>query len=205
MSQERTTSLRILQTNKKKNLSPVVYLLIGFFSGVIFTALLLFVFSSVQSSEYVEPTQVVEQPTAIAAEAKPNVQVQATADTAPAQHEMTATQDDTAAVQDDTDIAQPGSNELNKFFQRAPATPPKQTGQQISPFANEPNAKAAPTAAPAKLMPAKKEAIATATQAPKPAIQPVKATTAKEPEAVTPDATVKINVTRKPFAVNELQ
>ena len=83
MSQERATSLRILQTNKKKDLSPVVYLLIGFFSGVIFTALLLFVFSSVQSSEYVEPTQVVEQPAAIAAEAKPNVQVQATADTAP--------------------------------------------------------------------------------------------------------------------------
>ncbi|EKU52481.1 hypothetical protein ACH8I4_05090 [Acinetobacter sp. ABJ_C3_5] len=198
MSQERTTSLRILQTNKKKTLSPVIYLLIGFISGIILTTLFFFMLSTGtgSSSEYVEPTQVVEENTTVLPGAKQTTQVTEAA--APVQYESTESEED-------SNFTQPGSNDLNKFFQRTPppAAAPAQTAQHASPFANEPHVRAAQPAAPAKAPVAKSEAVPA--KVVKPAAQPAKAAPVKEPEAEAPDATVQIKVTQKPFAVNELK
>lgn len=198
MSQERTTSLRILQTNKKKTLSPVIYLLIGFISGIILTTLFFFMLSTGtgSSSEYVEPTQVVEENTTVLPGAKQTTQVTEAA--APVQYESTESEED-------SNFTQPGSNDLNKFFQRTPppAAAPTQTAQHASPFANEPHVRAAQPAAPAKAPVAKSEAVPA--KVVKPAAQPAKAAPVKEPEAEAPDATVQIKVTQKPFAVNELK
>ncbi|ENU92870.1 hypothetical protein F971_01857 [Acinetobacter vivianii] len=194
MSQERTTSLRILQTNKKKTLSPVIYLLIGFISGIILTTLFFFMLSTGtgSSSEYIEPTQVVEENTTVLPGAKQTTQTTEVA--APVQ-------DESAESEEDSNFTQPGSNDLNKFFQRTP--PPAQTAQHASPFANEPNAKAAQPVAPAKAAHPKSEAVPA--KVVKPAAQPAKVVAPKEPEAEAPDATVQIKVTQKPFAVNELK
>ncbi|KHF75728.1 hypothetical protein PJ15_1930 [Acinetobacter sp. neg1] len=198
MSQERTTSLRILQTNKKKTLSPVIYLLIGFISGIILTTLFFFMLSTGtgSSSEYVEPTQVVEENTTVLPGAKQTTQT--TEVPAPVQYESTESEED-------SNFTQPGSNDLNKFFQRTPppAAAPAQTAQHASPFANEPNAKAAQPVAPAKAAHPKSEAVPA--KVVKPAAQPAKVVAPKEPEAEAPDATVQIKVTQKPFAVNELK
>jgi len=199
MSQERTTSLRILQTNKKKTLSPVIYLLIGFISGILLTTLFFFMLSTGtgSSSEYVEPTQVVEeQHTTVLPGAKQTTQTTEVA--APVHYESTESEEDSS-------FTQPGSNDLNKFFQRtpSPATAPAQTAQHPSPFANEPNAKAAQPVAPAKAVHPKSEAVPA--KVVKPAAPPAKVIAPKEPEAEAPDATVQIKVTQKPFAVNELK
>lgn len=198
MSQERTTSLRILQTNKKKTLSPVIYLLIGFISGIILTTLFFFMLSTGtgSSSEYVEPTQIVEENTTVLPGAKQTTQVTEAA--APVQYESTESEED-------SNFTQPGSNDLNKFFQRTPppAAAPAQTVQHASPFANEPHVRAAQPAAPAKAPVAKSEAVPA--KVVKPTAQPAKAAPVKEPEAEAPDATVQIKVTQKPFAVNELK
>ena len=196
MIQERTTSLRILQTTKKKTLSPVIYLLIGFFSGVLVTGLLFLIFFKGQSSQNIEPTKMVEQDAAIPADTKSNIKI--AEDIKPVRHEMTDTEED-------TNIAQPESNDLNKFFQRA-ETKPINTGKHTSPFANEPNAQATHVTTPVKSAHSKKEVVApTTTKESKSTMQPVKTIPVKEPEAETPDATVQIKVTQKPLAVNEAQ
>ena len=198
MSQERTTSLRILQTNKKKTLSPVIYLLIGFISGIILTTLFFFMLSTGtgSSSEYAEPTQAVAENTTVLPVTKHTPQTTETV--APVQYE-------TAESEEDSNFTQPGSNDLNKFFQRTPppAAAPAQPVQHASPFANEPRSKAAQAVAPVKAAPAKSEAVPA--KVVKPAAQPAKVAPVKEPEAEAPDATVQIKVTQKPFAVNELK
>ncbi|MEF9956409.1 MAG: hypothetical protein RSA22_04210 [Acinetobacter sp.] len=196
MIQERTTSLRILQTTKKKTLSPAIYLLIGFFSGVLVTGLLFLIFFKGQSSQNIEPTQMVEQDAALPADTKSNIKI--AEDIKPVRHE-------TPETEEDTNIAQPESNDLNKFFQRTKAEP-THAGQHTSPFANEPNAQAAHVTAPVKSVHPKKEVVAVnTTKESKSTTQPVKAIPVKEPEAETPDATVQIKVTQKPLAVNEAQ
>ncbi|ENX13056.1 hypothetical protein F895_02784 [Acinetobacter sp. CIP 64.2] len=201
MTQERTTSLRILQTNKKKTLSPVIYLLIGFLSGIIFTSLIFFLFvtdSNTAEAVPLEQEQTVDENTNIQPHAK--VPSHSSEEPMPVHHE-------TAESAEDNGFAQPGSNDLNKFFQRTPPpTAPVRTGQQISPFANEPNSKAVQPSAPAKPIATKNE-LPTTNKVVKPASQPVKAASPKtvEPEAEAPDATVQIKVTQKPFAVNELK
>ena len=193
MIQERTTSLRILQTTKKKTLSPAIYLFIGFFAGVLVTGLLFLIFFKGQSSQNIEPAKMVEQDAAIPADTKSNIKAE---DIKPVRHETTDTEED-------TNIAQPESNDLNKFFQRT-ETKPTHAGQHTSPFANEPNVQAAHVTAPVKSVHPKKEVVATQKES-KSTTQPVKAIPVKEPEAETPDATVQIKVTQKPLAVNEAQ
>lgn len=193
MIQERTTSLRLLQTTKKKTLSPVIYLLIGFFSGVLVTGLLFLIFFKGQSSQNIEPAKMVEQDAAIPADTKSNIKAE---DIKPVRHETTDTEED-------TNIVQPESNDLNKFFQRT-ETKPTHAGQHTSPFANEPNAQAAHVTTPVKSAHPKKEVVATKKES-KSTTQPVKAIPVKEAEAETPDATVQIKVTQKPLAVNEAQ
>ena len=203
MTQERATSLRILQTNKKKTLSPVIYILIGFISGVIFTSLIFFVFVMGSNSA---DTAMSQQQQAI--EENPTVLPNAKA-TAQNTDEVATIQHETTEPVEENNIAQPGSNDLSKFFQRTPAAAPAPSGQQVSPFANEPNAKTPQKVAPVKSPQGKNEpAPAVTNKTVKPtASQPAKAAPTKEPEAEVeaPEATVQIKVTQKPFAVNDLK
>ena len=203
MTQERATSLRILQTNKKKTLSPVIYILIGFISGVIFTSLIFFVFVMGSNSA---DTAMPQQQQAI--EENPTVLPNAKA-TAQNTDEVATIQHETTEPVEENNIAQPGSNDLSKFFQRTPAAAPAPSGQQVSPFANEPNAKTPQKVAPVKSPQGKNEpAPAVTNKTVKPtASQPAKAAPTKEPEAEVeaPEATVQIKVTQKPFAVNDLK
>lgn len=204
MTQERATSLRILQTNKKKTLSPVIYILIGFISGVIFTSLIFFVFvmgSNSADTAMPQQQQAIEENPTVLPNAKATTQN--TDEVATIQHETTE-------PVEENNIAQPGSNDLSKFFQRtAPAAAPAPSGQQVSPFANEPNAKTPQKVAPVKSPQGKNEpAPAVTNKTVKPtAPQPAKAAPTKEPEAEVeaPEATVQIKVTQKPFAVNDLK
>ncbi|ENX63858.1 MULTISPECIES: hypothetical protein [Acinetobacter] len=206
MTQERATSLRILQTNKKKTLSPVIYLLIGFLSGVIFAALVFFLLFVTDSSRTNTATTQPEQ----AVEENNPAQAHNTKTTTQSSEETTASHHETAESVEDNNFTQPGSNDLNKFFQRTPpAAAPTPTGQHVSPFANEPNAKSTQVVAPTKPVSGKNEAVPAATnKVVKTAPQTTKTTApAKTPEveAEAPEATVQIKVTQKPFAVNELK
>ncbi|ENX55291.1 MULTISPECIES: hypothetical protein [Acinetobacter] len=202
MTQERTTSLRILQTNKKKTLSPVIYLLIGFVSGIIFAALFFFIFASDANSPAPSAPQTVEENEPVQTATKATAQSHEVEVTTPNHHETTESVED-------NNFAQPGSNDLNKFFQRTPPpAAPAPNGQHVSPFANEPNTK--PTTVTSVKGPhSKNETVAPATNkiVAKPAPPATKAVPAKaaEVEAEAPEATVQIKVTQKPFAVNELK
>lgn len=202
MTQERTTSLRILQTNKKKTLSPVIYIMIGFISGIIFTSLIFFVFamgSNPTDTAMPQQEQTIEEnPTVLPNSKTPT---QNTDEVATIEHETTE-------PVEENNIAQPGSNDLSKFFQRTPAAP-SPSAQQTSPFANGPNAKPQQKVVPVKSPQEKNETVPVMTnKTVKPvAPQPAKAAQIKEPEAEVeaPEATVQIKVTQKPFAVNELK
>ncbi|ENW80524.1 hypothetical protein F909_01810 [Acinetobacter sp. ANC 3929] len=201
MTQERTTSLRILQTNKKKTLSPVIYIIIGFISGVLFTSLIFFVFvmgSNPADTAMPQQEQTIEENPTVMPNAKATTHN--TDEVATIQHETTE-------PVEENNIAQPGSNDLNKFFQRTPAAPAP-SGQQVSPFANEPNAKPQQKVVPTKLPQGKNETVPMTNKTVKPAApQPAKAAPTKTPEAEVeaPEATVQIKVTQKPFAVNDLK
>ena len=194
MIQEKPTSLRILQRNKKKALAPTIYLLIGFISGIAFSLFAFFLFSKLQANpDSNSITSPEEQP--VSPISRQNAQDVYTVET--------SHQESTETVEDNN-FAQPQSSDLNKFFQHAPIPAPH-SQQRVSPFANEPNAKPAQPVA-AKNSNTKNEA-APANKAVKPAIPSKQVVTPKEaePEADTPDAVVQIKITQKAFAVNELK
>ncbi|MEC8567882.1 MAG: hypothetical protein VXY56_06280, partial [Pseudomonadota bacterium] len=136
MIQEKPTSLRLLQTNKKKSLSPIVYVLIGFISGVACTLLIGFVFFMTQQKNKteVDNVQTEQEHSALPVETQKELSKEIV---------VTPTHDDAIGAEEDNNLVQPGSNDLNKFFQHAPAVPTAPTEQRSSPFANEPNKKVA--------------------------------------------------------------
>ncbi|RZF55669.1 hypothetical protein EXE30_02355 [Acinetobacter halotolerans] len=196
MIQERPTSLRILQTNKKKNLSPVIYLFIGFLSGIIFSLLIFFIFFKGQSHQEIQESQQTEEllpsPTNVQQDSQ-NAQV------------IEYVPQESNESEEDSNFTQPESSDLNKFFQHA-VTPPVNTAQRASPFTSEQNTgKTTHTTTP-KLN-NKNGQTPVSDKVNKITNQPTKTDTAKEvePEAEAPQATVQINVTQRPFTVNELK
>ena len=205
MSQERTTSLRILQTNKKNSLSPVLYILIGFIVGVVFTVLLFFIFFQMQMGGNSTPIEAIEQNTVTTVEAKTNVPV--VENTVPVRHETAEVAPnkgselvETTEVEEDAKISQPRSNDLSKFFQRE-STAPAHVERHTSPFANEPTAKTTPVAPQTKTVHPPKAIPAHLPS--KPIAQPIQAALVKEPELEAPAATVQIKVTQRPVEVSE--
>lgn len=199
MIQEKPTSLRLLQTNKKKSLSPIVYVLIGFISGIACTLLIGFVFFMTQqkSKTEVENVQTEQEHSALPVETQKESSKEIV---------VTPTHDDAMGAEEDNNLVQPGSNDLNKFFQHAPTVPTTQTEQRSSPFANEPNSKV--THQPLVVKPPVSASRTTSPQnnnVPKPVKTNEPRSQATEPEVEAPQATVQIKVTQKPFTVNELQ
>lgn len=198
MIQEKPTSLRLLQTNKKKSLSPIIYVLIGFISGVAFTLLISFVFfmSQQKSNTEVNNVQTEQEHPVLPVETKNESSKEIV---------VTPTHDDAMGAEEDNNLVQPGSNDLNKFFQHAPAVPTAPTEQRSSPFANEPNSKV--THHPLVVKPPVSASRTTSPQnnnVSKPVQTNEPKSEASEPEVEAPQATVQIKVTQKPFTVNEL-
>ncbi|MCH7336131.1 hypothetical protein [Acinetobacter sp. NIPH 2699] len=197
MIQERPTSLRILQTNKKKNLSPVIYLLIGFLAGIICSLLIFFIFFKAQSQHEVQEAQQIEEllspPTHVQQDAQ-STQV------------IEFVPQESTEPDDDNSFTQPQSSDLNKFFQHA-VVPPVNTAQPASPFASAQNT--GKTAQPVTPKPNtnKNGQTSVSDKLTKITTQPTKTDTTKEvePETEAPQATVQINVTQRPFSVNELK
>ena len=198
MIQERPTSLRILQTNKKKSLSPVIYVFVGFILGIISSLFIFFVLFQTQSNTLTESPEQIEELSIQA----PNTQTS----TENINNVIELTQNENTESDEDSNFAQPQSSDLNKFFQHSTTTS-ADPAHRSSPFANELNGnKPAPTAI---AKPAQQKNIATTgpDKTKKVEAEPKKVTTPKEaePEAEAPQASVQINVTQRPFTVNELK
>ena len=196
MIQERTTSLRILQNNKKKTLSPVRYLLIGFVLGLLFAALIFFVFVANSSTPNAKVLQSVDEHESIQTYSK---EVLSNNDAHIDTDQTLQPSPETLESDEDNNFTQPGSNDLNKFFQRIPVAAPTPTGQQISPFANEPNAKPVSTAASENMSQRHNKTTPKASHQPeKVALPATKTTRARrsEPDPETPAASLQITVTQ---------
>lgn len=197
MIQERPTALRILQTSKKKDVWPALYLLIGFFAGILFSLCLFLVFFQQASPDESEMVQTNEPVVPL---------TPATKEQLPSSHTPEVHHQANTEIVEDSNFAQPQSSELTKFFQHT-AKPAAAPEHRVSPFANEPGVQAVQPANP-KVNPQK----TTQPAASHPSVKPVSALPAKaiipvpvETEAAAPQASVQIKVTQKPFAVNELQ
>lgn len=201
MIQEKPTSLRLLQSPKKKSFSAVIYLLIGFFSGILFSLLMFLLFLQPQVTDQIDYNSNQHQTEPQSPTLNKSISQESNS-VLPTQHDITA------STHDENDFAQPQSNELTKFFQHTP-TPAAQPETRISPFANEAQHKTTQTSIPpTKVIQPKNEAVpAQNLIQPTTMPQPAKPATAKvtEAEIEVPQATVQIKVTQKPFSVNELQ
>ncbi len=200
MAQEKPTSIRVLQSNKKKSRSPVIYIIIGIIAGV-FVSISLFLFLSQPYSS--EPT-IVENKSTQDQERDPVLM------TSSSTHEQA-----TNSQQEQTDpmshdgFEQPKENELSSIFKPAPHKNVAPTTQQrVSPFdaqltGERVTPKQQVVAKPTQpIQPAQQKSIA------QPKVVQAKPAEAKqapaepEAEAETPKASVDIKVTRSPFAVN---
>lgn len=200
MAQEKPTSIRVLQSNKKKSRSPVIYIIIGIIAGV-FVSISLFLFLSQPYSS--EPT-IVENKSTQDQERDPVLM------TSSSTHEQA-----TNGQQEQTDpmshdgFEQPKEKELSGIFKPAPHKNVAPTTQQrVSPFDAQLTGE--------RVTP-KQQVVAKPTQPIQPAQQkpisqpkvvqakPAEAKQAQaepEAEAESPKASVDIKVTRSPFAVN---
>ncbi|PJF05743.1 hypothetical protein [Acinetobacter seifertii] len=200
MAQEKPTSIRVLQSNKKKSRSPVIYIIIGIIAGV-FVSISLFLFLSQPYSS--EPT-IVENKSTQDQERDPVLM------TSSSTHEQA-----TNGQQEQTDpmshdgFEQPKENELSGIFKPAPHKNVAPTTQQrVSPFdaqltGERVTPKQQVVAKPTQpIQSAQQKSIA------QPKVVQAKPAEAKqapaepEAEAETPKASVDIKVTRSPFAVN---
>ena len=126
MAQEKPTSLRILQTSKKKSASPFMFGLVGFMTGVGVTLMGFFLVlqpSMGSSSAHSQAEEVVVPITPNPPSLRQDVETPARSETA---HVTTTTGDEA-----DTEIAQPKDSELSKLFSHTPAAAPV---QRVSPF-----------------------------------------------------------------------
>ena len=200
MAQEKPTSIRVLQSNKKKSRSPVIYIIIGIIAGV-FVSISLFLFLSQPYSS--EPT-IVENKSTQDQERDPVLM------TSSSTHEQA-----TNGQQEQTDpmshdgFEQPKENELSGIFKPAPHKNVAPTTQQrVSPFdAQLTGERVAPkqqvVAKPTQpIQPAQQKSIAQPKVVQAKPVEAKQAPAEPEAEAETPKASVDIKVTRSPFAVN---
>ncbi|MBJ9721218.1 hypothetical protein I5515_05330 [Acinetobacter calcoaceticus] len=199
MAQEKPTSIRVLQSNKKKPKSPILYIVIGVIAGV-FVSISLFLFLSQPYSS--DPTTV---------ENKSNQDQehdQVLMSNSSVHGQVAADQQEQADPVSHEGFEQPKENELSGIFKPAPHKNTAPNQQRVSPFdAQLTGERVAP----------KQQVVAKSTQPIQPvqkkAVPQLKVAQAKpaeankapvEPEAQVepPKASVDIKITRSPFAVN---
>lgn len=211
MTQEKPTSLSVLQTQKKKKVifTPVHYILMGFLAGVLSSTLLFFIFFKINTSDnasLVSP-QVSTLPSVVE-EADTEESAHAENPSAQTAHRSSATQQHSQEQEETTvdgEFVQPKDSELSGLFTRTPPAPKPQD----SPFGHKPDATKpntdAKTIKDAVPKPIDKNASPPdAKSTEKPASEKASKSAQKTvPEEELPKASVNIQVTQNPFSVNK--
>ena len=207
MAQEKPTSIRVLQSNKKKPKSPILYIVIGVLAGV-FVSISLFLFLSQPHSS--ESTAIESKST------EEQILNQETAHSSDEQNQVTVSQDNETDSMSRDGFEQPKDNELSNIFKPAQHKPATVNQQRVSPFdeqlTGEKKVQVVPqlqtsvakTAQP-KVQPAQQKPVTKTPQQQVAQAKPVvenKAPAEPEAEVEPPKASVDIKITRSPFAVN---
>jgi hypothetical protein len=199
MANEKRTSLRILQSNKPKSPSPLLYSLGGFVAGVVVTGLAgyAYFYAGQPSTTLAESTQAMAAPAATPSELPAELEELKNQMT---DHSGSFDELEDVQAEHPVEFQQPNDGDLSKIFAHQPAkvaAQPAPNQARVAP--NFPQDMASAPAATAKQPPAPKPAPAPAAKAvpAKPAAPVVVPMAAVEPEE-TPQASVQISVTRKP-------
>lgn len=192
MANEKQTSLRILQSNKPKSPSPLLYSLGGFVAGVVVTGLASYAYfyAGQPSTTLAESTQAMAAPAVTPSELPAELEELKNQMT---DHSSSFDELEDVQTEHPVEFQQPNDGELSKIFAHQPAkvaAQPAPSQARVAPnfpqeMASAPAATPKPAPAPAKAVPAKPAA---------PVVVPMAAV---EPEE-TPQASVQISVARKP-------
>lgn len=206
MAQEKPTSIRVLQSSKKKPKSPILYIVIGVIAGV-FVSISLFLFlSQPHSSESaaIESKSTEEQ-----------TLNQETVHSSDEQNQVAVSQDNETDSMSRDGFEQPKDNELSSIFKPVPHKSATTNEQRVSPFDEQLTGEkkvqvvpqlqtgAIPKATQPKVQPAQQKPVSKPQQVAqtKPVVEN-KAPAEPEAEVEPPKASVDIKITRSPFAVN---
>ncbi|EOQ62656.1 hypothetical protein F935_01745 [Acinetobacter calcoaceticus ANC 3811] len=205
MAQEKPTSIRVLQSNKKKPKSPILYIVIGVIAGV-FVSISLFLFLSQPHSS--ESTAIESKST------EEQILNQETAHSAEEQNQVAVSQDNETDSMSRDGFEQPKDNELSNIFKPAQHKPTTVNQQRVSPFDEQLTGEKKGQPVPQlqtgvakmtqpKVQPAQQKTVSKPQQVAqtKPVVEN-KAPAEPETEVEPPKATVDIKITRSPFAVN---
>lgn len=206
MAQEKPTSIRVLQSNKKKPKSPILYIVIGVIAGV-FVSISLFLFLSQPHSS--ESTAIESKST------EEQILNQETAHSSDEQNQVAVSQDNETDSMSRDGFEQPKDNELSNIFKPAQHKPATVNQQRVSPFDEQLTGEkkvqvvpqlqtgAAKTTQP-KVQPTQQKPVSKPQQQVAQAKPVVENKAPAEPEAEVepPKASVDIKITRSPFAVN---
>ena len=206
MAQEKPTSIRVLQSNKKKPKSPILYIVIGVIAGV-FVSISLFLFLSQPYSS--ESTAIENKST------EEQILNQETAHSADEQNQVAVSQDNETDSMSRDGFEQPKDNELSSIFKPVPHKAATTNEQRVSPFDEQ-------LTGEKKVQPVPQLQTGTIPKATQPKVQPAQQKTVSKPQQVAqtkpvvenkapaepeaevepPKASVDIKITRSPFAVN---
>ncbi|WP_459659970.1 hypothetical protein ACL9Z5_002349 [Acinetobacter calcoaceticus] len=206
MAQEKPTSIRVLQSNKKKPKSPILYIVIGVIAGV-FVSISLFLFlSQPHSSE----SAAIESKTT-----EEQTLNQETVHSSDEQNQVAVSQDNETDSMSRDGFEQPKDNELSSIFKPVPHKSATTNEQRVSPFDEQLTGEkkvqvvpqlqtgTIPKANQPKVQPAQQKTVSKPQQVAqtKPVVEN-KAPAEPEAEVEPPKASVDIKITRSPFAVN---
>jgi len=207
MAQEKPTSIRVLQSNKKKPKSPILYIVVGVIAGV-FVSISLFLFLS---QPYSSESAAIESKST-----EEQILNQETAHSSDEQNQVAVSQDNETDSMSRDGFEQPKDNELSNIFKPAQHKPATVNQQRVSPFDEQLTGEkkvqvmpqlqtgvaktTQPKVQPAQQKPVSKPQQQQAAQA-KPVVEN-KAPAEPEAEVEPPKASVDIKITRSPFAVN---
>lgn len=194
MANEKQTSLRILQSNKPKSPSPLLYSLGGFVAGLVVTGLAgyAYFYAGQPSTTLAESTQAMAAPAVTPSELPAELEELKNQMT---DHSSSFEELEDVQTEHPVEFQQPNDGELSKIFAHQPAkvaAQPAPSQARVAP--NFPQEMASAPAATAKQPPAPKPAKAVPAKPAAPVVVPMAAV---EPEE-TPQASVQISVTRKP-------
>lgn len=207
MAQEKPTSIRVLQSNKKKPKSPILYIVIGVIAGV-FVSISLFLFLSQPHSS--ESTAIESKST------EEQILNQETTHSSDEQNQVAVSQDNETDSMSRDGFEQPKDNELSNIFKPAQHKPATVNQQRVSPFDEQLTGEKKVQVMPQpqtgvakmtqlKVQPAQQKPVSKPQQQQAAQAKPVvenKAPAEPEAEVEPPKASVDIKITRSPFAVN---
>lgn len=205
MAQEKPTSIRVLQSNKKKPKSPVLYIVIGVIAGV-FVSISLFLFLSQPNSP---ESAVIESKST-----EEQILNQDAVHSSDEQNQVVVSQDNETDSMSRDGFEQPKDNELSNIFKPVPHKAVATNEQRVSPFDEQltgekkvqivPQLTGTAKATQPKIQPTQQKPVSKPQQQvvqAKPVVES-KAPAEPEPEVEPPKASVDIKITRSPFAVN---